>query len=174
MNHREELLNAFHIGEEDLIANRAGVLSAGQMRRLTRSGCLNLLGAAVLALTIGAILYWVAPKPLTVIQVVLAACLAIAALALGVVLFLRTRTAVAAGSVERITGPVQVGRRGKAGWYLTLSSRSFKLPAHYWHVRNGELYRIYFAPGIDRIVAMEPDLYIAAAWSALVSNSDGR
>jgi hypothetical protein len=79
MEHREELLRRFHLGPEDLEANRRGMLSQRQARYLVQSGVRNLLGSLGIGLALAAILYGVASKPLAPIQWLLAFVLAAAA-----------------------------------------------------------------------------------------------
>lgn len=155
--HRDELLRVFHAGLDDLEANRAGRLGTGQARRLIRSGNVNLLAAGGVGVGLAAILYGVATKPLHPIQWILSAGLFAATLIVGIRYARQTRAAVADGRVECLTGPAQVRMRGKAGFYLTVAGRSFKLPVRPWHVQNDAQYRVYVAPGPSVIVAMEPD-----------------
>jgi hypothetical protein len=157
MEHREELLRLFHIGFEDLEANRAGMLSQRQARYLVQSGVRNLLGSLVIGLALAAILYGVASKPLAPIQWILAAVLAAAALIVGYTDYNRTRLAAADHRVECLTGPARAQMRGRAGWYLVIAGRSFKLPVRFWNVKNDAPYRAYIAPRASRIVALEPD-----------------
>ena len=157
MDHRAELLKVFDIGPEDLEANRVGALGQRQARRLLRSGHWNLVGAVFIGLALAAILYWVARKPLAPVQWILAAGLFVAAMITGIVYFRRVRAAVAEGRVQCLTGPVQTRMQRRAGWYLSVAGRSFRLPVRFWHVRNGRSYRVYVSPQPNVIVAMEPD-----------------
>lgn len=157
MEHRAELLQAFHIGPEDLEANRSGALGERQKQLLARSGMMNLLGAFVIGLLLAAILYGVAKKPLVPVQWILALILFGAALAVGSFDFRRTRAAAAEGRVECLTAPVRTQSRGKAGWYLVVGGRSFKLPVRPWQVKNDARYHVYIAPRANRVVGMEPD-----------------
>lgn len=157
MGHRDELLRLFHIGPEDLEANRRGMLSQRQARYLVQSGVRNLLGSLVIGLALAAILYGVARKPLAPIQWILAAVLAAAALTVGYLDYHRTRLAAGEPRVECLTGPARVHMSGRAGWYLVIAGRSFKLPVHFWNVKNDAPYRAYIAPKANRIVSLEPD-----------------
>jgi len=157
MGHREELLRHFHLGPEDLEANRRGMLSQRQARYLVQSGVRNLLGSLLIGLALAAILYAVASKPLAPIQWILAVALAAAALTVGAIDYQRTRRAAADPRVECLRGPVRVQMRGRAGWYLVIAGRSFKLPVHFWDVKNDEPYRVYIASKAKRIVSLEPD-----------------
>lgn len=172
MGHREELLRRFHLGPEDLEANRRGMLSQRQVRYLVQSGVRNLLGSLIIGLALAAILYGVASKPLAPSQWILAAALAAAALTIGFIDYLRTRRAAVDLRVEclipirvlaykvvshsaalhlpaklytgtqiGIRGTVRVNIRGRAGWYLVITGRSFKLPVRVWDVKNDESYR---------------------------------
>jgi hypothetical protein len=158
--HRQELLRAFKIDQGDLDANRAGRLGPRQVRRMRRGIGANMLGGAILAGGLVAIIYFAADHPLKPVQWILGGALTIACLALGAVTARNLRRAASAGVVERLTGPVQVGLRGRAGWYLTVQDRSFRLPVRFWHVGRGVTYDVYIAPAAKLIVAMEPP------WSA--------
>ena len=136
MRRREELLHHFHLGPEDLEANRRGLLSRRQARSLVQSGVRNLLGSLIIGLALAAILYSVASKPLAPIQWILAAAFAAAALTVGAIDYQRTRRAAADLHVECLRGPVRVNIRGRAGWYLVITGRSFKLPVRVWDVKT--------------------------------------
>jgi hypothetical protein len=157
MGHREELLRLFHLGPEDLEANRRGMLSQRQARYLVESGVRNLLGSLVIGLALVAILYAVASKPLAPIQWILAAALAAAALTVGYIDYHRTRLAAVDARVECLRGPIRVQMRGRAGWYLVIAGHSFKLPVRFWDVKNDDPYRAYIAPKANRIASLEPD-----------------
>jgi hypothetical protein len=157
MGQREELLRLMRLSQEDLEANRAGLLSQREARSIVQSGLRNLLGALLIGLALAAVLYAVASKPLAPIQWLLAAALAAAALIVGYVDFRRTRLAAAERRVECLKGSVHVQKRGRAGWYLVIAGRSFKLPVHFWHVQNDVPYRVYVVPRANRIVSLEPD-----------------
>ena len=159
MGQREDLLRLMRLSQEDLEANRAGLLSQRQARSIVQSGLRNLLGALLIGLALAAILYAVASKPLALIQWLLAAALAAAVLIVGYVDYRRTRLAAADRRVECLRGPVRVYRRGRTGWYLAIAGRSFKLPMHFWHVQNDAPYRVYVAPKANRIVSLEPDTW---------------
>jgi hypothetical protein len=157
MGQREELLRLMRLSQEDLEANRAGLLSQRQARSIVQSGLRNLLGAFLIGLVLAAILYAVASKPLALIQWLLAAALAAAVLIVGYVDYRRTRLAAADRRVECLRGSVRVHRRGRTGWYLAIAGRSFKLPVHFWRVQNDASYRVYVAPRAKRVVSLEPD-----------------
>lgn len=157
MGHREELLHRFHLGPEDLEANRRGMLSQRQARSLVQSGVRNLLGSLIIGLALAAILYGVASKPLAPIQWILAATLAAVALTVGAIDYQRTRRAAADPRVECLRGSVRVHMRGRAGWYLVIAGRSFTPPVHFWDVKNDAPYCAYIASKAKRIVALEPD-----------------
>jgi hypothetical protein len=156
-SHRDELLKAFHMGPEDLTANRAGSLGPNQARRLVRSGYWNLAGVAVIVFGLLAIMWAVAEKPLKPVQWVLVTILIVGGVILGAVQFRRLRASVAAGAVECITGMVRVRLRGRAGWYLYVGDRDFHLPIQRWHLPVEAPYRVYIAPRAKRVVAMEPE-----------------
>jgi hypothetical protein len=155
MNHQEELLKAFHIGIEDIQANRTGRLGPTQQRNLLNSGNGNLAGSLLIGLLLAAILYGVANKPLVTVQWITALILFAIVLIIGMRYFLQTRAAVADGRVECLVGQVQVRSRGKAGWYLTVAGRSFQLPIRPWNVQRDTIYRVYIVPGTRSIVAIE-------------------
>lgn len=156
-NHREEMMEQFHIGPEDLQANRSGVLTKRQARRLERIGLWSLAGALLIGLFLAATLYFVAEKPLVPIQWVLAGILFLAALAVGGTDFWRALLAAHDGKVACLTGTVRTRLVPRAGWFLRVDGRSFRLPTKYWHVRDGGRYRVYIAPKARKIVAMDPD-----------------
>jgi hypothetical protein len=156
VSHRDELLIVFHIGPEDLAANRAGRLGPSQLTRLRRSVWWNVAGALLLVAALLLILAFVAHRPFTAVQYVLAVLLVGAALALGFFVARGLRRAVAAAVVERLTGPVSVTMRGRSGMWLAVQGRSFQLPVRFWHVGSGQPYHVYVAPAAKRIVAMEP------------------
>jgi hypothetical protein len=157
MGHRDDLLQLFHLGPEDLEANRAGKLSPRQARALRQSGVRNLLGSLLIGLILAAILFGVANKPLVPAQWITAAVLAGAALIVGYVDYNRTRLAAADARVEILSGPARVQMRRREGWYFNIAGRSLKLPVHFWNVKNDASYRAYIAPRANRIVAIEPD-----------------
>jgi hypothetical protein len=156
MDHGGDVLHAFRINPDDLDLNRQGRLGPSQARNLRRSGYNNLAAALALGLGLGAILLWVVHKPLVPAQWIVASLLFAAGLAAGIVHFRKTRRAAAEGIVERLTGPVEVRSRGKAGWWLTVGGRSFRLPVRPWQLHNGATYHVYVAPGVNGIVGMEP------------------
>src|SRR3954447_9860977 len=65
LSHRDELLRAFRIGPEDILANRRGVLGPGQLRRLRHNIWWNLLAVGILeaaAVTVLLVLLVAAPN----------------------------------------------------------------------------------------------------------------
>lgn len=152
-----DLQTALHLTPDDLAANRRGELSPLQRQRLQRSGVWNVVGAFVIALLLGAILFGVAEKPLKPVQWGLASLLAVAALLTGFYTMRKARAAAADGRVECLTGPVRAFRQKNSGYFLTVDEQTFHLPVQPWHVENGARYRVYVAPAARRIVAMEPD-----------------
>lgn len=157
MSHRDDILGLFHLGPDDLDANRQGALSQRQARALAQSGVRNLLGALLIGLALAVIVYAVANKPLVPVQWILASLLAAAVLAVGAVDYRRTRLAARDGRVECLSGPIRLQSQGRAGWYLHVAGQSFKLPVHFWQLKNDAPYRVYVAPAARRIVALEPD-----------------
>src|ERR1041384_8286634 len=57
------------------------------------------------------------------------------------------------GGVVLAGGLVTVNMRGRAGWYLNIEGRSFRLPVRFWHVGRGVTYDVYIAPAAKLIVA---------------------
>ena len=155
MSHQEELLKAFHIGMEDIQANRAGRLGPEQRRNLLNNGNGNLAGALLIGVLLAAIVYGVANKPLVPVQWITALILFAIVLIVGVRYFLQTRAAAADGRVERLVGQVQVVSRGKAGWFLMVAGQSFQLPIRPWNVQRDHVYRVYIVPSTRSIVAIE-------------------
>lgn len=151
------MLRAFGIGPDDLALNRQGRLGPTQARNLRRSGYNNLAAALVLGLGLGAILRWVVHQPLVPAQWITASLLFAAGLAAGIFHFRKTHRAAAAAIVECLTGPIDVRSRGKAGWWLTVSGRSFRVPVRPWQLENGARYHVFVAPAVNLIVGMEPE-----------------
>jgi hypothetical protein len=156
-DHADELLHAFHIDAADLAANRSGILGSRQAQLLRRSAAGALAGAAAAGLGLAAILWLVADKPLAPVQWIVSGLLFAAIATVGIVYAGRLRAAVRAGRVDCISGIVRVRRRGRAGWFLDVDDRSFRLPVRFWHLPVEAPYRVYVAPRPNRVVAMEPD-----------------
>jgi hypothetical protein len=155
--YRGELLRVFKAGEDDLVANRQGLLSPGQRQRMVRSGYIQLALAVVGGVALMALVFAVADKPMKPIQYILAFGLAAVLLAIGAVYCLRANADAASGTVEVVAGTVYKQMRGRAGWYLIVGDRSFKLPVQPWHVQNDAAHRLYVTPKAKRVIAMEPD-----------------
>jgi hypothetical protein len=152
----DQLLGAFGISMDDLHANRSGRLGVAQVRQLRRSG-LNNVGLALAAgAVLAAILFGVANKPLKPAQWITALVLFAAVLATGIAHYRRTHAAASVGIVERLSGIVQVISRGKSGFVLEVSGRTFRMPVRPWHIRSGAPYHVYVAPGVNIVVGMEP------------------
>jgi hypothetical protein len=156
MGHREEILGAFGLDPEDLEANRTGQMTGKQKQKLMKTGSRDVLSALILIAGLGAILAFVAPRPLAPVQVILAAILGIVLLVVGSNTYRKCRAAAAAGRVESLVGPVQVGRT-KAGFHVTIAGRLFPVPIRFWNIQNDATYRVYFAAGTNQVVAMEPE-----------------
>ena len=153
----EKLSGAFGIGPDDIAANRAGRLGPRQAHNLKRSGYNNVILAFVAGGILLAILLGVANKPLKPAQWITAGLLFAALLATGVYHFRKTHAAAAAGVVERLSGVVEVISRGRSGFFLEVGGRSFRMPVRPWHVKSGNSYHVYVAPGVNQVVGMEPD-----------------
>ncbi|ACU75471.1 hypothetical protein Caci_6625 [Catenulispora acidiphila DSM 44928] len=177
--HRAELLRAFRIGPDDLAANRGGRLGGRQLARIRRqewaTAALVLAGLAVLA----GILWSVAARPFNAAQLITAGLVAAGLLAAGVAHIRRLRRATAEGEGERESevachvGPVKVGLRGRAGWWLSINGQSFHLPVRFWHIGPGLEYRVYVATSANLIVAMEPVVDLTAETLAWERTDDG-
>ena len=154
---RDKLLKVFDIGPEDIEACRAGRLGPGQARRLRRSGLADIVGALALGLGLAAILLFIVHKPLKPAQWITSLVLFALLLAVGLNHSRKMARAIADGRVECLTGEVDVRSRGKNGFWLTVSGRSFRLPVRPWNVSSGERYRVYISILADQIVGMEPD-----------------
>ena len=154
---RENLMKVFKLQPEDLDANHAGRLSPRQADHLRASGRNNLLASFAIAFVLGAILIFVAHRPLKPVQPIVAGVIFLAGMAAGIYDFRRCRAAADAGIVETLTGPIQIRSRGKQGMHLRVQNRSFSLPIHFWHLQNGATYRVYVSPRANRIVAIEPE-----------------
>lgn len=150
-----DLLRTFGIGPDDLAANRAGRLGAGQARRLLRTGWLDIGAALVVGVVLLAILLFVADKPLRPAQWITALVLFLVTLAVALHFWRRVHAAVTDGRVERVTGPVTVESRGNQGWFLRVAEREFRLPVRPWRLEDGAAYHVYVTPVANRIVAME-------------------
>ena len=155
--HRAELLRVFKNTPRDIDANRDGRIGPDQARRLRRSVIGTTLTMVVVVAVFAAIIAFVAARPISPARWVLIAVVALAGLAVGVHRSAQLRRALRDGTVERLSGIVSVGMRGRAGWWLTVSGRSFHLPVRFWHVGPGLAYRVYVAALAQLVVAMEPE-----------------
>jgi hypothetical protein len=152
----QSALDAFHITDEDLIANRYGRFSPVQARRMLRSGTWNLIGAAFGAAVLALLVLAVANKPLKPVQWILSGLLAGGILLTGIVVNSKLRRSVSEGVVERHAGPVTINRQGKAGFFIAVNGVSFRLPVQPSALLNGAPYVLYVMPAAKRIIAMEP------------------
>ncbi len=152
---QRSLLSAFHSNEQDLAANRAGMMGPGQVKQLLRAGNLNLL-AGILASALLFSIWWLsASRPLQVVQWCLGVLLLLVPAVAGFVYRNRTQISARAGMVECYTGPIRKALRGRAGWYLYVGEESFALPVRPRHIENGPVCRVYVAPKARRIIAIE-------------------
>jgi len=159
MSHHDELLQAFHIGPEDVAANHANRLGPGQLRRLRRNIWVNVL--AVSPVQIG-LLVLVALAPRRSLAASLWLYLGVAVILAALVAVEYTwvrniRRVIRAGVVHCLAGPVTVHSAGRGGTWLTVQGERNRLWTGYWHVGRGRPYRVYVAPAARLIVAMEPD-----------------
>jgi len=155
MSHRDEVLKAFGLGAADLEANRTGRLSPAQRKQLVASGIRNLAGAVFGCVVLLAIMAFVVNRPLKPAQIIMAAILGGALMAVGAYDLIRTRKATAEG-IETFSGPVEIVSRGKQGWFLLMERGEFRMPVRPWNLQNGTPYHVYYSRRANRIVAMEP------------------
>lgn len=153
---RADLLDTFHNSLTDLEDNRAGRLSQNQVTRLLASGTKNLVGAFVVGLTLVGILLFVAHKPLAPVQWILGLVLFLVVLSAGLLYFQKTRRAAKTRTVECFQGTITIRMVGRAGWYLFVDQKSFKLPVRPWTVAPGLVYKVYVSPEAEVIVGVEP------------------
>jgi hypothetical protein len=151
------LLRAFRLGPADLEANRAGVLSGRQRSQLRRGVVVNMGAAALLLLGLVALVYFLAARPVSPLRYALMAAMAVGIGGLGAGAVRGRLSAIRAGVVECLAGPVRLTLRGRAGSWVGIDNRSFPLPVGFWHLGGGRAYRVYVAPAAKVIVAMEPD-----------------
>jgi hypothetical protein len=157
MSHRNELLSAYHLEIEDLEANRAGTLSNRQAQYLKLGAIRSIILTIIIIAFLAAVLFGVATKPLVPIQWILTSILCAIVFAIGFQDVSKSRLAVADQRVECLLGPARIQSRGRAGWYLAIAHRDFKLPVHQRNMRSEANYRVYIAPKANCIVAIEPD-----------------
>ncbi len=155
MNHLNELLQAFRISTEDLVANRVGRLGVIQRRKLLWSGTVSIAVAFLFGFLLIAILYAVAERPLAPIQWMLGSGMLAALLIIGIHYFRQTRASVADDRVACVRGVIRVSRRSKA-FYANIAGRSFRLPIFPRHIRAGTEYCVYIVPQTKSVVAVEP------------------
>lgn len=141
--------------DADREANRAGRLSDNQARRLWRSALGAMIGWDVLAVLLGAIVFFVADKPLEPTQWTLAGGLMAVALVVGVWGVVRTKQAVDAGTVHCVVGAVTISR-SRYGSYLTVGGNRLSLAIPLGSGVTEADCRVCWVPGLNRVVAVEP------------------
>lgn len=154
--HRAELLQAFHIGPDDLAANHVGRLGPRQVARMRRGIATNLALASGVVIVLGGLVLLTATWPIQWWRWLLIGALAAACLAVGAVQSRNLARGAAAGVVVSYRGPVRLHLQPRVGWWLTVQGASFRLPIRFWHVGQGLVYAVYVAPAAKLIVAMEP------------------
>lgn len=155
-SYREELLRAFHIGPQDLLANRAGRLGPGQAARMRRGIATNLLLAGAIVIVLGGLVVLTADPPIQWWRWVMIAALALACLGTGAFRSRALARGAAAGVVQEYLGPIRLHLQPRVGWWLTVQGVAFHLPIKFWHLAEGGTYAVYVAPAAKLIVAIEP------------------
>ena len=61
------------------------------------------------------------------------------------------------GVVECLTGPVATEKRGRGEWKLTVGERTLRLFIDPAALAGSAPYRVYVAPAVGQVVAIEPD-----------------
>jgi hypothetical protein len=79
-------------------------------------------------------------------------------LAVAVGYLVRVRGDAASGEVRCFTGPIRKALRGRAGWFLYVGERDFRMPIRPHHISEQLPHRVYVTRKAKRIVAMEPDI----------------
>jgi hypothetical protein len=154
--HRDELLRAFRITEDDLALNQLGRLGPRQIIRIRR-GIVQNLGLMLLLLVVfAALILGTAERPIQWWRWLLIGGLAVALVATGVNWMIRLRQSAAEGAVVRYSGPVKTVMAGRAGMRLVVDGQSFGLPVPFWRIGSGLPYDVYVAPRSKLIVAMVP------------------
>jgi hypothetical protein len=157
VSHRDELLNVFHVGPEDLEANRAGRLGPAQVRLIRRGVWKNVVFAALLLAALLTIVFLAAERPFVWVQYLVVGLMVLGLAALTFAICRGLLRAAAAGVAECHSGPVKVVLAGRNGMFLWIGEDHWRLPVRFWHVATGAPYRVYVAPAARLIVAMEPD-----------------
>jgi hypothetical protein len=152
----EELLQAFRIGPQDLAANRANRLGEGQIERLRRNLWTNVI--VVLPLQVALVAIVVFGRPSAFGYIVVGGVFAVLTLA-EVSWALRVRRAIRAGTVRCLRGRVAVRRSMQSGTWLAVGGERNRLWAKSRYVAHDAAYRVYVAPAVRLVVAMESEAY---------------
>jgi xanthosine utilization system XapX-like protein len=157
MAHTEDLLKAFDTSAQELRANRAGRLGNRQARGVRSVAWASLLNSELLVGALIGIVYISSngtPEPS---QHVVAGVLGLIGVLVAYRAMRRPFAASRAGVVECLTGPVAAEQRGRGEWRLTVAGRTLRLFVDPAALAGGASYRVYVAPAVAQVVAMEPD-----------------
>ena len=154
--YQAELMRVFHLDDQDLAANRQGIMGPRQVQRLVRSATISLVAAVVADAAILALILAVAARPFKPVQIILSALVLAALPAIGIVYYVKLRADTAGGQVDHYAGPIRKQLRGRAGWFLYVGDRDFRMPVQPNHIADMP-HHVYATRKAKRIVAMEPD-----------------
>ena len=156
MSQNEQLLKTFNATPEDLLANQVGRLGAGQARQLRTNAWISVIQSEIFIGCFIGIVYISSNGTPELSQHIVAGILVL----IGAFVLYRTVrqpfAATRAGIVECVTGPVVVEPPNGTQWRLTVQERSFLLPGKSSSITTNKTYRVYVAPAVNRVVAMEP------------------
>jgi hypothetical protein len=152
----DELLHAFGIGPDDLEANRENRLSAGQIERLRRNLWTNVIVVAPIQLILIAIV--VIGRPSAAGYVIIGSVFAVLTLA-ELSWAWRVRRAIRAGTARCLRGRVRVRRSMQSGTWIAVAGEQNRLWAKARYVAPDAAYRVYVAPAVRLVVAMESEVY---------------
>lgn len=157
MSHTEDLLTAFDVSADELRANRAGRLGDRQARGVRSVAWGRVLNSGILVGALIGIVYISSNGTPELSQHIVAGVLAL----MGIFVAYRTMrlpfAASRAGVVECLTGPVAAQKRGRGEWKLTVAGRTLRLFIDPATLSGSAPYRVYVAPAVGQVVAMEPD-----------------
>jgi hypothetical protein len=156
VSNRDELMNAFRMGPEDLAANREGRLSPGQIQRLRGNLRINAIVLLPFQLILVAIV--IIGRPSAPGYVILGGVFALLTIA-EVSWAVRIRRAVGAGRVRCLRGRIAVRRSFQTGTWIAVGGERNRLWAPARYVAPDAAYRVYVAPAVKLVVAMEPEDY---------------
>jgi hypothetical protein len=157
MSHREDLLRAFDVSVEELQANRAGRLGNRQARGVRSVAWASILNSVLLVGALIGIVYISSNGTPELSQHIVAGVLALIGVLVAYRTLRRPFAASRAGVVECLTGPVAAEKRGRGEWKLSVAGRTLRLFIDPATLTDGASYRVYVAPAVGQVVAMEPD-----------------